>query len=136
MPSSVLSRDAVPAKMLHRHARLATCGLEVNVHLSRLMEFEAGLPPAKDQARRPLPDTDASNLEYFTIGQPLYEPTTWPRLEGQRARAARRELKQPVRLPPFSNVLGEQVESPLGRGGHAQSHKNAGAHARCARRAR
>jgi hypothetical protein len=130
MPSSVLSRDGVPAKVFHRHARLATYGLEVNVHLSRLMEFEAGLPPAEDQARRPLPDANASNLEYFAIGQPLDEPTAWPRLEGQPSRAPRRELKQPVRQPPLSNVLGEQVESPLGRGGNAQGHKNAGAHAR------
>src|SRR5258708_39917911 len=109
MPSSVLARDAVPAKVFHRHARLATDGLEVNVHLSHLMEFEAGLPPAEDQARRALPDANASNLEYFAIGQPLYEATAWPRLEGQRSRASRRDLKQHILLPPLSTGLAEQV---------------------------
>lgn len=137
MPSSVLSRDCVPAKVFHRYARLAPDGLEVNVHLGRLMEFKAGLPPAEDQPRRPLPDTNASNLEYFANGQPLHEATTWPWLEGEPARASRGELKQPVRQPPLFNVLGEHVECALGRGGNAQGHQNAGAHAhpRCARRA-
>ena len=41
LPSSVLSRDGVPAKVFHHRARLATLGLEVNVYPSRLMEFEA-----------------------------------------------------------------------------------------------
>src|SRR5262245_36527116 len=102
--------------MGHGHTCLSADRLECDLDLRVLIGPEGGLTPAEDEPFARLPDPDAADLKHSAVRQRLGEASTLMRLECQRARRARRELKQDVRRPPQRDVARKDLEGAPRRG--------------------
>jgi hypothetical protein len=126
VPRGVRRWETVPAEMLDGHPGLAADGLEPDMQFGVLVDVERFLSPTDGQVVRRIPRADRADDKGAAVLVGFHQPTRWPRVERQRARASDRELEQFIGSPPGADLVRECGEGSLGSGIDPQRDQHAG----------